>query len=150
MFNAKFFTIAGAALATFTLAACSYGTNASNAPQNQAAAQAVSVANADTVASGTFVGRSDHVTTGGVSLVQTASGYQLVFAGDFSLDGAPDPKVGFGNGGAYDTASQVSPLLKKTGAQTYSLPAGFNPSSYSEVYIWCEQFAVPLGVAELK
>jgi len=62
-------------------------------------------------------------------LVKTGSGYALNFAADFSLDGAPDPIVAVGS---------------------YALPASFSPANFSEVYVWCEKFNVPLGVATLS
>lgn len=66
------------------------------------------------------------------------------------FDGAPDPKVGFGRDGAYDKTSQLAPLGAKKGHQTYQLPASVDPAKYNEVYIWCEQYSVPLGVAKLQ
>ena len=101
------------------------------------------------VASGEFQGASDHITTGGVTIKQTADGFIVELAEDFSLDGAPDPKLGFGKNG-YDEATTFAPLQSKTGAQTYTIPANIDVSNYNEFYIWCEQFSVPLGIAKLK
>lgn len=102
------------------------------------------------LASGTFSGRSDHITTGAVTLEKTAAGrYQLRFAADFTLDGAPDPIVALGNGETFDVANKIGALKTKTGAQTYQLPEGFTPGQFSQVYVWCEKFSVPLGVAEM-
>lgn len=101
------------------------------------------------IVSGTFDGRSDHVTSGGARIVKTAKGYDLVLDADFYLDGAPAPVIGFGNNGTYDVSSQFTKLNRKRGGQTYHLPADFTPANYSEVYVWCEDFAVPLGVATL-
>ena len=137
--------LAGTAIA-LTLAACSSpatetATNEtpSSATQNVAAV----------IASGTFDGRSDHITTGRVSIEKTASGYQLNFASDFSLDGAPDPVVALGNGETYSVGNKLGALKNKTGGQTYALPANFKPGQFKEVYVWCEKFSVPLGVAKL-
>ena len=104
----------------------------------------------DVIAAGTFEGASDHVTTGGVEVVKTDTGYLLKLQPDFSLDGAPDPKLGFGNDGEYDTATTFSPLNANNGAQTYELPASLDPTGYNEAYVWCEQFSVPLGIAKLQ
>jgi len=100
----------------------------------------------DILAKGSFTGASDHITTGGVHV--TAGTVEL--QDDFSLDGAPDPKVGFGNDGVYDADTTLAVLENNTGAQTYQIPEGLDPSAYNEVYIWCEKFAVPLGVAKLQ
>lgn len=102
-------------------------------------------------ASGQFTGASDHITTGGVSIVKTANGGAVVILdSDFSLDGAPDPRVGFGVDGAYKDAADLGELVSKTGVSVYIVPPSVNVDDYNEVYIWCRQFAVPLGVAALK
>jgi hypothetical protein len=106
-------------------------------------------ADSTAISSGTFDGRSDHITTGQVTLEKTATGYQLSFAADFSLDGAPDPVVALGNGETFNVANKLGALKNKSGRQVYQLPAGFTPGQFSEVYVWCEKFSVPLGVAKL-
>ena len=111
----------------------------------------VGLAMADEVVSkGTFSGASNHTTEGAVSVLKGDGGAQVVLGEDFSLDGAPDPKLGFGNDGNYDTASQFSVLNANTGEQTYELPADIDPTKYNEIYVWCETYAVPLGVAKLR
>lgn len=102
-------------------------------------------------ASGQFTGASDQITTGGVSIVKTANGGAVVILdSDFSLDGAPDPRVGFGVDGAYKDASDLGELTSKTGVQVYIVPPSVNVDDFNEVYIWCRKFSVPLGVAALK
>jgi len=111
----------------------------------------VGPAAADTVATGTFTGASDHITTGAVDVIQNADGsHTIVLGDDFSLDGAPDPRVGLGKDGKYDGATDAGVLGNLTGAQSFVVPAGVDVSSYNEVYIWCEKFSVPLGVAKLN
>ena len=73
------------------------------------------------VSSGTFEGRSDHVVTGGVTVLNTDSGTIVVLESNFSLDGAPDPKLGFGKNG-YVPATKFSVLESKTGLQAYRVP----------------------------
>jgi len=104
----------------------------------------------DAVVKGTFEGASNHVTTGGVSVVETADGLAVVLASDFSFDGAPDPKVGFGKSGKYDISSQLDKLQSNSGEQTYLIPDSVDVSKYNEIYIWCEAYSVPLGVAKVK
>lgn len=102
----------------------------------------------EVVATGVFEGASDHVTTGGVTVRKAADGYYVTLEEDFSLDGAPDPKLGFGNPD-YAAETQFSELKSKMGYQSYKLPEGFDPTDYQTIYVWCEQFSVPLGVATL-
>lgn len=105
---------------------------------------------ADGARSGTFQGRSDHTTTGTVTVTRTGAGATLTLGANFSLDGAPDPWIGFGNAGKYNKATQFAKLAKLKGRQTYSLPASINLDLVDEVYIYCSKFSVPLGVARIK
>ena len=101
--------------------------------------------------SGTFTGLSDHITTGGVSIVTTAEGTTVVLLDeDFSLDGAPEPSVGFGINGEYVAASDLGDLQNLNGLQAYVVPANINVADFDQVYIWCDQFSVPLGVAAIN
>ncbi|MEM9792879.1 MAG: DM13 domain-containing protein, partial [Pseudomonadota bacterium] len=36
-----------------------------------------------------------------------------------------------------------------TGRSQYEIPSSIDVSAYNEVWIWCERFNVPLGVAKL-
>jgi len=101
--------------------------------------------------SGTFTGKSDHITTGGVTIVKTANGGAVVILdSNFSLDGAPDPRVALGKDGKYADETDLGILIKNDGLQVYAIPAHVNVDDYNEVYIWCKKFAVPLGVASVK
>ena len=154
MLNRTIFTLLSASAFAFTAVACTSAETSSSAPAvaeasiEKEASSAADFAN-ETISAGTFSGRSDHITTGKVSVVKTASGYQLSFANDFSLDGAPDPVVALGNGETFSVSNKLGVLKHKTGAQIYNLPANFTPGEFSEVYVWCEKFSVPLGVAKL-
>jgi hypothetical protein len=100
--------------------------------------------------SGTFTGASDHITTGGVQFVKTADdGAAVILDSDFSLDGAPDPRVGFGADGTFVEASDLGELQNISGVQVYVVPPTVNIEDFNEIYIWCLKFGVPLGVASL-
>lgn len=103
----------------------------------------------ETLLAGTFEGRNDHVVKGGVEIIKTGETYHVQLGDDFSLDNAPDPKVGLGKDG-YQKDTQSGNLQSKTGASTYELKGGINPADYNEVYIWCAKFDVALGVAKLS
>lgn len=101
--------------------------------------------------SGSFVGASDHITSGGVTIVKNADGTATVtLADNFSLDGAPDPTVGFGKNGKFSDGSSIGALKALKGGQSFLVPASVNVDDFNEVYIWCLEFAVPLGVAQLR
>lgn len=103
----------------------------------------------EVVQSGQFEGRSDHVTSGGVSIVVTNGQTLLVLEQEFSLDGAPDPKIGFGKDG-FNSATLFSKLADNVGAQVYVIPNTIDVAEFNEVYIWCEKFNIPLGVAKFS
>ncbi len=100
--------------------------------------------------SGQFSGKSGHNTMGGVTVTKSGGILKVVLGADFRLDGAPDPKVGFGNSGAYDPNAQLSDLKSKSGSQDYSIPSSIHPQDYNQIYIWCERYSVPLGVAGIE
>lgn len=108
-------------------------------------------ASAETVSTGTFVGASDHITTGAVEVIKNADGsHTIVLGDDFSLDGAPDPRVGLGKDGFFNGNTDSGVLGNLTGSQSFVVPAGIDVSEFNEVYIWCEKFSVSLGVAKLN
>ena len=98
---------------------------------------------------GSFTGASNHVTKGRAEVVVKDGKAQVVLLDDFWFDGAPDPKVALGNNG-YDKSTLMGPLQKNAGKQAYAVPAGVEAARYNEVWIWCEKFNVPLGVAKLN
>lgn len=99
-------------------------------------------------AKGSFVGASDHETRGHASVFRSNGKWYVSLASDFFHDGAPDPKVAFGSNGFRQEAI-LSPLTALAGAQVYEVPASLDVGNYNEIWIWCEKFAVPLGVAPL-
>ena len=104
----------------------------------------------EVVFTGSFTGASGHETSGSVSIIKTAKGFSVVLNDDFDFDGAPDPRVGFGKNGEYDPDSELDDLKSNSGKQTYTISKYIKLKKYDEVYIWCEQFSVPLGVAKIK
>ena len=100
--------------------------------------------------SGQLSGESGHVTTGTVAIQRDGDRTLVVLGDDFSLDGAPDPTLGFAEGGAFDLATEFSDLHSLTGGQTYELPSGVDVSEHDTFVVWCSEFAVPLGSAPLN
>ncbi len=99
--------------------------------------------------SGAFTGESRHETSGTGEIVILDGTATVRLASDFAFDGAPDPKVALGRDG-YDPSTILGPLASNTGAQDYRVPEGIDASAYNEIWIWCERFDVPLGVARLE
>jgi hypothetical protein len=101
-------------------------------------------------ATGRFKGLNGHVTTGTASIIRSGKSWAVSLGSDFTFDGAPDPYVAFGNKGKFAKGTNFAKLKKNTGAQVYIIPASLDIGDYLEVYVWCEKFTVPLGVAKLK
>ncbi len=97
---------------------------------------------------GTFVGLSDHATSGHASVFLSNGQWYISLANDFAFDGAPDPKIAFGSNGFRQEAI-LAPLQSNNGASVYAVPAHLDVGDYNEIWLWCEKFAVPLGVAKL-
>jgi Electron transfer DM13 len=101
------------------------------------------------IASGEFNGKNGHKASGRVVVIATANGVEVVLRDDFKFDGAPDPKLGFGKGG-YFKSTEFSALASNTGGQRYRIPSRINAAGYTEIWIWCKKYAVPLALAVLK
>lgn len=100
--------------------------------------------------SGSFSGQSGHLTSGSAELVEAAGAWEVRLGADFDFDGAPDPYVGFGQGGTFVSGTDFEVLRANKGAQVYQVPAGIDPAGYDSVIIWCRKFSVPLGIAPLN
>ncbi len=136
------------ALTVSLIAACTPAS--SEAETGNTAGAPMALDGATIVASGAFSGRNDHVVTGALEVLELDGRMYVRLASDFSLDGAPDPKIGFGRSGEYDESTTFTPLTSHSGSQDYALPEGFELGTLNEAYIWCEKFSVALGVAGLK
>ncbi|MBT8473553.1 MAG: DM13 domain-containing protein [Marinicaulis sp.] len=136
------------AVSTALLAGCGGQDAAEQATAPAEVADHLNAASGVVLASGEFEGRSDHIMTGDITITRADDGVYVVLGENFSLDGAPDPKLGFGNG-EYLPETKFSPLNELTGQQVYKLPQGVDLAEYTQVWVWCEKFNVPLGVASL-
>ncbi len=67
----------------------------------------------------------------------------------FSLDGAPDPQLGFSKDGTYDPSTTFTKLKSLNGRQVYELPKSISIAAYDTFVVWCEKFNVSLGSAKL-
>lgn len=121
---------------------------APTAPVTQASHE-VATLGETVLATGTFEKRARYAISGGVSIQQIDGAWAIVLADDFSFAGAPDPKVALGaDGFRQDTVLEL--LRSNSGQQVYVLPAHLDPTEFNQVWIWCERFSVPLGVAALN
>lgn len=111
-------------------------------PDGSAAAQ-------QTLKSGTLRGAGGHQSLGQVRIVKTGNVTKVVFASNFRLDGAPDPRVAFGKD-RYVRGMMFARLHKFRGAQEYVIPARFDIAKYNQVWLSCRKFNSPIAVARVK
>ena len=102
----------------------------------------------EVVSHGTFSGMNGHSSSGKVTVLKTGSGYQIILENGFLFDGAPDPWVALGHDGV-ENSGFIAVLQHNSGRQVYSVPSGIDPAYFTNIYIWCKRFTVPLGVAKL-
>ena len=103
----------------------------------------------DTLKSGSFRGAGGHKSSGQVRIVKDGGVTKVVFANNFRLDGAPDARVAFGNG-RYARGTIIAKLRRLKGGQSYAIPRRINIAKYSQVWLWCLRYNVPLAVANAK
>lgn len=119
------------------------------APSKQATVATVALDGTERkTARGTFEGKSNHVTTGHASIARLGKKWVVILEGDFTFDGAPDPHVALGSDG-YRKDASLALLRSNAGEQVYVIPAGLDVADFNEIWIWCDKFTVPLGVAKL-
>lgn len=138
----------GAAAATVLLILSACGQQPTATATTQAAA-ATSAENARVTARGTFAGKSNHITTGHASIARAGNQWVVILEDDFTFDGAPDPHVALGSNG-YRKDASLALLSSNAGRQVYAIPASLDVADFNEIWIWCDKFTVPLGVAKLK
>lgn len=102
-----------------------------------------------TLKSGYLRGAGGHQSSGQVRIVKQGNITKVVFAKNFWLDGAPDPRVAFGKG-RYIRGTMFARLRKFRGKQEYVIPARFDIAKYNQVWLWCRKFNSPIAVARVK
>ncbi|MGI9391102.1 MAG: DM13 domain-containing protein [Boseongicola sp.] len=98
---------------------------------------------------GTFKGAGGKKSSGNFEIFKKDGKTLIRLKSNFRLSSVPDPKLAFGNG-RYKKGTIYAKLKKFRGEQTYVIPGRLNAASFSQVWIWCEKFSVPLAVANIK
>ena len=109
------------------------------------------------LARGSFVNvEQGHPTSGAVRIVTENEQRYLEFEQGFKTTNGPDVKVILHrdsivplNVNEQDYIT-LAPIQSLSGAQRYALPADLNLEQFQSVAIWCEQFNVTFGYANLR
>ncbi len=68
---------------------------------------------------------------------------------DVNITKAPDGRVILTKSYDVETGVSLGKLQGFTGSHQYAIPEGSDPKDFCSVVIWCDQFKVPIGKAEL-
>jgi len=134
------------------------------APTRSAVAEPTATETADPVpvqlATGSFISH-EHETSGTVRIVENPDGTRVLALENLSTSSGPDVHVWlsasdviegqdgwFTAGGAafYD----LGPVKGNLGNQVYEIPADVDLAAYRSVSLWCVQFSVSFGAAQLS
>ncbi|MEO0458633.1 MAG: DM13 domain-containing protein [Cyanobacteria bacterium P01_A01_bin.114] len=114
------------------------------------------VAQAPVIASGGFVTvDQDHATTGTARIVEENGQRYIEFDAAFDTARGPDVQVVLYTGDtvpvsiAEEDYTVVADLESFEGAQRYALPASVDLDAYGAIAIWCAEFNVTFGYANL-
>jgi len=111
---------------------------------------AQSAANVE-VASGSFTGEDGHDGSGTATVIDQASGGQVLTFTDFDVDPGAAVEVWLTTG-PNETSDRVDlgDLKGNVGDQQYEIPAGTDLDRYGTVVLYCTPFTVRIAVAPLK
>ncbi|MDD9953259.1 MAG: DM13 domain-containing protein [Candidatus Woesearchaeota archaeon] len=88
--------------------------------------------------------------TAGLATVYKESGILHLALEDFHVDRGPDLFVYLSTDEYATNAVNLGKLRSFTGDQTYIMPSFVNIEEYKHVLIWCKEFGVLFGAAELE
>lgn len=104
------------------------------------------------LASGNFVGVNDgiHNAEGQAKVLKLADGKQLLRLEDFKATNGPDLYVYLATDGTAQDYVILGELKANIGNQNYEIPEGTDLAKYDTALIWCKQFSVLFGSAEIS
>ncbi|CDI05337.1 Secreted protein [Candidatus Nitrosotenuis uzonensis] len=102
--------------------------------------------------SGMFVGVGDgiHDAQGTAKILQLDDGNKILRFEDFRSTNGPDLYVYLATDKSASDFVSLGPLKANIGNQNYQIPEGTDLSKYDTALVWCKQFSVLFGSAELS
>lgn len=100
---------------------------------------------------GSFVGAGDgiHNAEGMVKIIHVAEGNNVLRLENLSVTNGPDLYVYLATDKQASEFVSLGRLKANHGNQNYNIPEGTDLSKYDNVLVWCQQFSVLFGNAEL-
>ncbi len=104
------------------------------------------------IASGQFIGVNDgiHNAEGQAKVLKLADGQQLLRLEDFKSTNGPDLYVYLATDDTAQDYVSLGELKANIGNQNYEIPEGTDLTKYNTALIWCKQFSVLFGSAEIS
>ncbi len=104
------------------------------------------------IASGQFTGVNDgiHNAEGLAKVVQLMDGKQLLRLEDFKATNGPDLYVYLATDQTAQEYVNLGKLKANIGNQNYEIPQGTDLTKYDTALVWCKQFSVLFGSAEIS
>jgi hypothetical protein len=104
------------------------------------------------LATGSFVGVNDgiHNAEGMAKVVKLADGKQLLRLEGFKATNGPDLYVYLATDDTAQEYVSLGELKANIGNQNYEIPEGTDLTKYNTALIWCKQFSVLFGSAEIS
>jgi hypothetical protein len=104
------------------------------------------------VASGQFIGVNDgiHNAEGQAKILQLADGQQILRLEDFKSTNGPDLYVYLATDSTAQEFVSLGELKANIGNQNYEIPEGTDLAKYDTALVWCKQFSVLFGSAEIN
>jgi hypothetical protein len=104
------------------------------------------------IASGQFIGVNDgiHNAEGQANVLQLADGQQILRLEDFKATNGPDLYVYLATDSTAQEYVSLGELKANIGNQNYEIPEGTDLTKYDTALVWCKQFSVLFGSAEIS
>lgn len=124
--------------------ACSEDNNTPTGPVNDA----FDPAGATVIKQGTFIGVGGH-TVSGTATVYSKNNEFYVVLDPFNSQNGPDLRVYLSKDINAGSFLNLGLLKSTTGKQSYKIPGNPDFNEYGYVHVWCQQFSVQFGRAEI-
>ena len=120
-----------------------------NKPQTNAAK---AIANASTIRTGSFVGAGDgfHNAEGLAKVIPLKDGQTILRLENFKSTNGPNVHLYLATDKTASNFIDLGRVKANNGNQNYNIPVGTDLAKYNMALIWCKDFSVLFGSAQLK
>lgn len=98
---------------------------------------------------GAWMGSGSYVVSG-VAQIYAQNGKNILLLNNFSSNNGPDLRVYLSTTTNASSFVNLGKLKSTSGKQTYAIPDGTDIDQFKFTLIWCQQFSVLFGKAEIQ